>query len=232
MNFPCTTTTHQNRCAQPRWMSALQSTLEGALTCDAGPYRALLLLWLLGLSLVLSSMPGRAAAFTGNFLLHDPSRILKCNGKYFMYGTGPGIPSRISTDLVHWTEGPPVMKAVPAWAHQAVPRATSEFAWAPDVFFLNNTYYLFYSFSTFGSKVSVIGLMSSPTLDPQSPGYNWKDEGLVIASSNQTDYNAIDPALILDAQGELWMSFGSFFKGGIQLVKLNKKSAKPISQPF
>lgn len=194
------------------------------------PIRGILLLWCS--LLALAPMKGEAAVLTGNFLMHDPSRILKSNGKYFIYGTGPGIIARTSIDLVHWTEAPPVLKVIPAWAHQAVPRADSEFAWAPDVVFLNNKYFLFYSFSTFGSKVSVIGLLTNSTLDPASPNYNWKDEGLVIASSNQTDFNAIDPALTLDAQGDLWMSFGSFFKGGIQLVKLDRNTAKPIGKPF
>ena len=190
----------------------------------------LLLLWLLALA---ASQRCSAAVLTGEFKwIHDPSRIIKCNGKYYVYYSGINILARTSTDLVHWTTGKAVLDKVPDWVRQAVPRATNDHVWAPDVIFLNNKYYLFYSFSTFGSKVSVTGLATSPTLDPASPDYQWTDQGVVLASNEQSDFNAIDPGPILDAQGNLWLSIGSWNKGGIKLVKLDKNTGKPLTAPL
>ncbi|HEX8236096.1 MAG TPA: family 43 glycosylhydrolase [Abditibacteriaceae bacterium] len=169
---------------------------------------------------------------TGEFSrVHDPSRIIKCAGKYYVFHTGNNIGMRYSTDLINWTRGKSVLDKVPEWARKAVPLAKNDHTWAPDVIFLNNKYYLFYSFSTFGSKVSATGLVTSPTLDPESPDFKWMDQGVVLATTTESDYNAIDPAPILDAQGDLWLSIGSWNSGGIKLVKLDKMSGKPISQP-
>jgi arabinan endo-1,5-alpha-L-arabinosidase len=164
--------------------------------------------------------------------VHDPSRIIKCDGKYYVFHTGSNIGMRYSTDFINWKTGKSVLDKVPEWARKAVPLAKSDHTWAPDVIFLNNKYYLFYSFSTFGSKVSATGLVTSPTLDPESPDFKWMDQGVVLATTSDSDYNAIDPSPIIDAQGDLWLSIGSWNSGGIKLVKLDKSTGKPISQPI
>jgi arabinan endo-1,5-alpha-L-arabinosidase len=179
--------------------------------------------------LALVPVASSAATLTGDYFTHDPSRITKCNGKYFLYCTGRDLPMRYSTDLVHWEIGPPVLTEIPAWARQAVPGNRGDGVWAPDVIYLNKKYYLFYAFSTFGRKISVIGLLTSPTLDPMSKDYHWTDQGMVVSSGDTTDFNAIDPCPILDEHGDLWLSFGSWFGEGIVLVKLDKNTAKPIS---
>ena len=186
---------------------------------------------ILPLLLLLAAARTVAATLTGEVGAHDPSRITKCGGKYFYYVTGPNIPMRYSTDLTHWTAGPSVMSGVPAWAHQAVPLAKGDFVWAPDVIFLNHQYNLYYSYSTFGSRISAIGLVTSPTLDPARRDYHWTDRGEVIGSDRTSGFNAIDPCPILDAHGGLWLSFGSWNHGGIQIVPLDKDSGKPTGPP-
>ena len=42
---------------------------------------------------------------------------------------------------------------------------------------LNNQYYLYYSASVWGTKLSGIGFATSPTLDPSAPNYGWTDQG-------------------------------------------------------
>jgi arabinan endo-1,5-alpha-L-arabinosidase len=167
------------------------------------PARSVLLLLLSLLALA----PGRqslAAVLTGEFnWMHDPSRVIKCNGKYYIYCSGNNILMKYSTDFINWKSGKSVLAGVPNWARKAVPAANSNHVWAPDVIFLNNKYYLFWSFSTFGSKVSVIGLATSPTLAPESPNYKWSDQGVVLASNNGSDFNAIDPAPLLGARRSL-----------------------------
>ena len=93
----------------------------------------------------------------------------------------------------------------------------------------NGKYHLYYSVSTFGQNRSLIGLATNATLDPRAEGFGWVDEGLVLESFPSDDYNAIDPNLVLDAGGEPWLAFGSFWSG-IKLVKLEAETGKPASE--
>ena len=52
--------------------------------------------------------------------------------------------------------------------------------------------------------------------------------GAVVESGASVNYNAIDPGALLLANGQLWMSFGSFW-GGIQLIQLDPATGKRIS---
>jgi len=99
--------------------------------------------------------------------------------------------------------------------------------WAPDVSFVNGRWRMYYAVSTFGGNRSAIGLFTSATLDPSSPAYGWRDEGLVLMSTAQDDYNAIDPNFVADKDGRHWLTFGSFWTG-IKLVELDAKTGKPL----
>ncbi len=50
---------------------------------------------------------------------------------------------------------------------------------------------------------------------------------MVVQSKRGERFNAIDPCVFTDAQGKLWLSFGSFF-GGLQLVELDKATGKTL----
>ena len=154
--------------------------------------------------------------------VHDPSPIIRCGNQFWLFSTGPGIISYHSTHLKHWNPGPRVFAQLPLWVHRAVP-GNHNFPWAPDVIFLHNRYLLYYAVSTFGAKRSVIGLAVNRTLDPKSPQFHWRDRGLVIGSNRRDSFNAIDPAVIRTATGQLWMSFGSF-SSGIKLIRLNEQT--------
>ncbi|HXU77878.1 MAG TPA: LamG-like jellyroll fold domain-containing protein, partial [Methylomirabilota bacterium] len=154
----------------------------------------------------------------GNLGAHDPSTIIKCKDRYYIFATGQGIVSKSSADKIYWTGGPPVFGAVPAWTTN-VPGFAGTF-WAPDVMFLNGRYCLYYAVSTFGSQVSGIGLVTNPTLDPSDPNYHWTDQGPVIQSTNGSPFNTIDPSVTRDAAGNPWMSFGSYWNG-IYVVQLD-----------
>ena len=137
--------------------------------------------------------------------------------------TGLGSPQirRSTDDGLTWELVGTVWDAEtrPEWAYEAVP-GVSNF-WAPEVIEHDGTFYLYYSASTFGSNRSAIGLTTNTTLDPDDPDYAWVDQGEVLRSEpGETDYNAIDPGVITDADGTPWMAFGSFW-GGIQLVELS-----------
>jgi arabinan endo-1,5-alpha-L-arabinosidase len=81
-------------------------------------------------------------------------------------------------------------------------------------------YLLYYSVSEFGKNTSAIALATSPSLDPAAPDQQWTDRGIVLRSGTGDDFNAIDPTVLHDVDGRLWLAFGSFWRG-IFLVELN-----------
>ena len=60
--------------------------------------------------LATSSTWADEASLRGELALHDPSTIVECDGTYWVFGTGRGILSRFSRDLVEWRAGPPVFE--------------------------------------------------------------------------------------------------------------------------
>lgn len=155
----------------------------------------------------------------GSVNIHDPSTIIKCKGRYYIYGTGPGIRSKSSADGVLWTDGPAVFASAPAWVIGAAPGFNGDF-WAPDIAYINGRYCLYYSVSSWASQQSAIGLATSPTLDPTDPTYQWTDHGIVIQSTNGSPFNTIDPNVTTDANGNPWLVYGSYWNG-IYIVQLD-----------
>ncbi len=155
--------------------------------------------------------------------VHDPCMI-KANGSYHLFCTGPGIAIRRSRDLYHWERAGRVFAENPAWFKEKVPG--SSWVWAPDVCRFRGVYLLFYSISRFGSNRSSIGLATNTTLDPSDPAYRWVDRGPVISSNRDDDWNAIDPNLFVDRDERPWLVFGSFWSG-IKLVRLDPATFKP-----
>ncbi|HEX8400141.1 MAG TPA: arabinan endo-1,5-alpha-L-arabinosidase [Allosphingosinicella sp.] len=155
--------------------------------------------------------------------VHDPA-ILKDGGTYYLFATGnlgdsEGLLAlRTSADLTNWQLRGPSYRQLPAWTATAVPGAAG--MWAPDILRVGNEYRLYYSVSTFGSNRSAIGLATTSVLDPGAPAANWVDRGPVIQSVPTDNYNAIDPMVFSDADGRMWMAFGSFWSG-IKLIQLD-----------
>ncbi|GGO95440.1 arabinan endo-1,5-alpha-L-arabinosidase [Stakelama pacifica] len=165
---------------------------------------------------------------------HDPV-IAREGDTYRVFSTGHDtrlIETRSSSDLIHWVAGEPLFRALPQWAKTAVPGA--EGMWAPDIAFVNGRWRLYYSVSTFGSNRSAIGLFTSPTLDPKTGDYGWRDEGLVVRSSPDSDFNAIDPNFVIDREGRHWLALGSFWTG-IKLFPVDPATGKlldPAQKPY
>ena len=140
--------------------------------------------------------------------VHDPV-MARCDGKYYIFMTGQAVGSMTSDDMKSWTPGRGVMPEIPQWAMEAVPGYRGH-TWAPDISEHNGTWYMYYSCSTFGKNGSAIGLMTNKTLNPESPDYKWEDKGMVVRSvQRQTNWNAIDPNLIMDEKGRPWLTWGS-----------------------
>lgn len=161
--------------------------------------------------------------------IHDPSSIVKDGNTWYIFSTKTDpkqngeLPIHCSNDLQVWSACGFVLHEKPKWITEASP-ATKEL-WAPDISYFNGAWHLYYAYSAFGVNTSGIALLTNRTLDQHSPDYRWVDEGLVLKSVKTDPYNAIDPNFALDAKGNPWLSFGSFWTG-IQIVRLDSKSGK------
>ncbi|NJD10108.1 MAG: arabinan endo-1,5-alpha-L-arabinosidase [Gemmatimonadetes bacterium] len=157
----------------------------------------------------------------GTRYVRDPEAVRE-GGSYYVFSTNDGIPIRRSSDLIHWTTlGRVFPNQLPSWAAGTIPGVQAP--WAPAVAWFNGRYHLYYSLSTFGSPRSAIGLSTSPTLNPDSPDYAWTDRGKVLESFANSNYNAIDPAVIEDAEGGLWLAWGSWWDG-IKMRALDRQT--------
>jgi arabinan endo-1,5-alpha-L-arabinosidase len=142
--------------------------------------------------------------------VHDPV-IAHDGGMYYVFHTGNRIPFVCSPDMKTWEFCGRVFEQDPEWTHEINPELVD--IWAPDISFFNKQWHLYYAVSTFGSQNSAIGLATNTTLDPKSPDYAWKDQGLVLRSKPGDKWNAIDPNLVLDENGQPWLVWGSFWQG-------------------
>lgn len=162
--------------------------------------------------------------------IHDPSKIVKCDDTYWVFGTGDGIYSMYSKDLISWQAGPtPFAKtAFPAWIKSYVGKFDGNF-WAPDIIFMNDKYYLYYSCSEWGTMTSTIGCVTNKTLNPNDPDFQWVDVGFLGIWSYQPGLalNAIDPSLMRGPDGKIWMVYGSFNEQGIVVTEIDSISGKP-----
>ena len=155
-------------------------------------------------------------ALSGDYpFTHDPS-IAREGDTYSLFATTSRddqgqLPIRCSHDLLAWKRCGYVFDSIPAWIREASP--TTHELWAPDISYFRGKYHLYDAYSSFGSNTSGIALASNETLDPQSPRYHWKDEGLVLKSTKADEFNAIDPNIVLEKRGHAWLSFGSFWSG-------------------
>ncbi len=157
--------------------------------------------------------------------VHDPVMI-KEKDTYYLFCTGFGISVWSSKDLKSWRKEASVFSKPPQWAVDTIPNFRGHI-WAPDISYHNGQYYLYYSVSAFGKNTSAIGVATNKTLDSSSADFKWIDHGRVLQSyPGKTNWNAIDPNLIVDKKRNAFLVFGSFWDG-IKMVRLTKDLLQP-----
>ena len=158
-----------------------------------------------------------AFALDGQIQIHDPSTIVRCDGKFYTYGTGGTC--LVSDDGWIWHRG-----TTPARRGMA-----------PDIIQLGDRYCMYVARNIGAQPRADINLIWSKTLDTNAPDYKWEEGGVIASSDGVEDCNAIDPGVFLDPNdGRLWLVYGSYF-GYIRLVELDRstgKRIKPDDQPI
>jgi arabinan endo-1,5-alpha-L-arabinosidase len=202
-------------CARPSpalsWLSALRRAL--ALACAA---------------LALAREASAASwALVGNLGAHDPT-IIKEGNTWWVFSTGPGLQVKFSPDGLNWTQGVQIFASELSWWRTYAPTMGQNDVWAPDVHLFAGRYWCYYCVSEFGTNNSAIGLTSCSSI---ALG-DWRDDGLVLSSeSGAQAFNALDPDLSIDASGNPWLVFGSYFDG-IHVVKLDPSMMKPTGTMY
>ncbi|KAA6458361.1 arabinan endo-1,5-alpha-L-arabinosidase [Acidobacteria bacterium AB60] len=158
-------------------------------------------------------------ALTGDILpVLDPS-IIRQDSTYYAFSTdvvgvpqSGSLPIRCSPDKTTWTTcGYVFPNGMPSWIQKRLPGVLG--LWAPDISWFNGEYHLYYNASILNTQTTLIGLATNTTLDPNDPAYHWVDRGLVLQSRAGDDFNALDPNIFLDADGAVWLTYGSYWSG-------------------
>ena len=133
------------------------------------------------------------AVIPGDFA--DPS-IIKKGNQYYAVGTSsewaPHFPVYTSADLLDWKPAGYVFDKAPAW--------TSGSFWAPEYYFYNNTYFIYYTARRKTDNVSCIGVATS-----RYPDKGFTDHGVIIAYGKE----AID-AFVYNDNGQRYITFKAF----------------------
>jgi arabinan endo-1,5-alpha-L-arabinosidase len=171
----------------------------------------------------------------------DPAVIKAKDGYWYAYGTTDPlregertphyVPTARSTDLVHWTYvGDAFTRAtLPSWA------APDAALWAPDIRYLDGTYYLYYVVTqttvTAEPNDNAIGVATAPT--PTGP---WTDSGAPVVGPRRGtggtgDFKwTFDPAQFTDRDGTRYLYYGSYY-GGIFVTELSADAKRAVGEP-
>lgn len=163
--------------------------------------------------------PTEQPVITGDFA--DPS-VIKGADLYYATGTSsewePHFPIYTSTDLLNWKQIGYAFNKNPDW--------TSGSFWAPELFYNNNTYYLYYTARRKSDGISCIGVATST-----NPAKGFKDHGILL----ETGKEAIDAFVYKDGKQLYitWKAYG-LDKRPIEILgsTISANGLKVTGKPF
>ncbi len=162
----------------------------------------------------------RNPVIAGDFA--DPS-VIRVGDTYYAAGTssewGPAYPIYSSKNLVDWEYVGPVFDELPRW--------TMGSFWAPELFFRNGTFYMYYTARRKSDKQSFIGVASTTDLKK-----GFTDHGIIIEWTKE----AID-AFVVEDKGKLfitWKAYGLDKGKGIEILgaELAPDGLKVVGKEF
>ena len=167
---------------------------------------------LLGLlALAGSQLQAAPWTLTGSLGTHDPN-IYKTSSTWWIFETtdNGGIGVKYSADGHAWTQGVPIFGSGLTWWKTYLPADKTAMVWAPGCGEYGGQGFCYYAVSSFGSQKSAIGLTTSAG---GIAAGNWVDQGAIISSKPGDNFNAIDPAFTIAANGDTYLVYGSFWDG-------------------
>lgn len=159
------------------------------------------------------SVFNNSAIFKGS--VADPS-VVRANGYFYCFSTG-GLMLK-SEDGCSWDVFKSNVIPRPTWGDSY--QSGLPGLWAPDVVKIKDTWFYYYSLSTWGSACG-IGYATATDIEG-----TWTDHGRLFDSGEVGGeyslgvYNAIDPQVIVDDDEKVYMVFGSF--RGLYVIQLTE----------
>lgn len=125
----------------------------------------------------------------------DPS-VIRVGNTYYATGTSsewaPHFPLYQSTDLVHWKALGYVFPKTPSWASASF--------WAPELYYRNGTYFVYYVARKKSDGISCIGVATA-----RNPAQGFTDQGIILEYGKE----AID-AFIMEENGQQYITWKAY----------------------
>lgn len=126
----------------------------------------------------------------------DPT-IIRVGDMYYAAGTSnnfaPNYPMLQSRDLINWESIGRIFKEVPEWA-------SNDF-WAPELFYNNDTYYVYYTAKRKDNGIACIGVATTKNIHE-----GFTDHGIIIEWGDE----AIDAHVFKDDDGKLYFTWKAY----------------------
>ncbi len=171
------------------------------------------------LTLFIITRSSAQLAIAGDYA--DPT-IIKVNGTYYSAGTSsewaPHFPIFTSNDLQTWHHAGYAFKEKPKW--------TLSSFWAPELFYRNGLFYLYYTAKRASDSISCLGVATST-----DPAKGFTDHGVLLAHGKE----AID-AFVIEDENKLFVTYKAYGldQRPIELLgaELSNDGLKVIGEPF
>ncbi|WP_154792570.1 LamG-like jellyroll fold domain-containing protein [Occultella kanbiaonis] len=172
--------------------------------------------------------------------VHDPSLVV-ADGEFWVFGSH--LAAARSDDLMNWelvadgaNANNPLFEDVRAELAETFEWAQTDTLWAADVIQLEDgRFYMYYNACKGDSPRSAMGVAVADSVDGP-----YEDLGIILRSGmwdepseDGTIYdarvhpNVVDPDTFFDAEGNLWMVYGSY-SGGIFILEMDRATGLPV----